>query len=528
MRCLWLPVIAWLIALYATLGLSDEAQRPKDAALLITAALFVVFAWPRSMQPVTMVSEIAQRPRVRLHLRLGAIATSAALSFFASLVFLAQTDVPFGAAGWLWISSILLGLATRGWEVGAARVLLARRITPVRKSELLLLVIIVGVAAWLRLWHLADFPFAVHDDERQTGNLAGQVFGTGGHTSVFTTIWDQVNLPALWFFFVDISLRLGGHTLAAVRLPTALVGVAATIPIYALIREISGRAAAGAGAALLSVTVSQIHYSRVTDNNITTSFFWAACIYFLLRSLRTRHALDWVLAGAAGGFSEYGFYGTRLLSLILLSWIIYMVIVHREQARRFVPGFGLLGLGYVTATGPLLSWFISHPTLYFGRGQSEMVWDHVPRSIHELQLMASVLWGAASRDLLAMSTIGDASPLFAAPLLAPVEAALLVLGTGLLIARWKHPEAFLLLLMGMGPLIVGGVLVGPAPQLQHWTPACPAIFAAIAFPIGEWVACAGGHTRRVLRAGGVIALGVGISALAWTNAEFYFRELSGK
>src|SRR5438874_235174 len=103
-----------------------------------------------------------------------------------------------------------------------------------------------------------------------------------------------------------------------------LLGAATVLPLYGLIRGTWGRYAAIAGTAILAFSASNIHYSRLALNNITTEFFWAACFFFLIRSLRLRRPLDCALAGLSVGLSEYFYYGTRLLPFVVLLFICYI------------------------------------------------------------------------------------------------------------------------------------------------------------------------------------------------------------
>jgi len=118
--------------------------------------------------------------------------------------------------------------------------------------------------------------------------------------------------------------------------------------------------------------------------------------------------------------------------------------------------------------------------------------------------------------------------MYFAPLLLAAEAALLVLGVALLVWRWRHPAAFLLLLSGLGVLLVGGTLVlypnSAPPMPAHWTPAFPAFYAAIAVPIGAWFGSAKiglpGRWRWMTAA--VVSLG--LITLACANIHFYFYK----
>jgi hypothetical protein len=263
-------------------------------------------------------------------------------------------------------------------------------------------------------------------------------------------------------------------------------------------------------------------------SNITTPFFWAVCFFFLTRGLRSRKPADWTLAGLAAGISEHFYYGTRLLPFILVSFVVYLLVFHWIEAKRYVTQLGWLVLGYLIGFGPLLSYFLTHPSLYYGRGAGLLTWNRMPMTWHDLQQMWITLWPIISENLLGISTHSAQDIMYFAPLLFRAEAALLVLGVALLVWRWRHPAAFLLLLSGLGVLFVGGTLVlypnSAPPMPAHWTPAFPFFYAAIAVPIGAWFGSAKiglpGRWRWITT--GVLLLG--LILLAFTNVHFYLHK----
>jgi 4-amino-4-deoxy-L-arabinose transferase-like glycosyltransferase len=527
--------VAWIVALAGTLALAAETTRTAGEIAIVVAGVLAVIAWGSVRAvPAFAAPRSAGRwvPGRRHLLCLGGMALAAALTWAADARFLAGPAESFGVPGWLWLAAMgVLLAAALAWPrpvpVGGGVSDPAPEPVP-RRAVLVDAAILAGItvlAVGTRVWDLAALPFAIHSDEILTGRLAYQYYIDGQATPIFSTVWTDINLPALWFWLVGLSLQLGGGSLAALRLPAALFGAATVIPFYGLVRMHWGRAAAIAGSVILAVSASNVHYSRVTLNNIVTPFFWAVCFYFLLRGLRTRRPVDWVLAGFAGGLSEYGYYGTHLLPFILLAFATYLLVIHRRQALRYLGHFGWLVLGYITAFGPLLAYYTQHLTLYFGRGASVLMWDHIPRDWADLQLMWNTLWPLLAENLLGISTHPSQDSVYWAPLLLPAEAALLVLGVALLIRRWRQPAAFLLLLVGGGVLFVGGTLVHGVPFLAHWTPAFPAFYAALAVPVGVWAGSwpQGARARR-LRLAGIGTLALGLGALVWLNVDFYFNQ----
>jgi hypothetical protein len=131
-----------------------------------------------------------------------------------------------------------------------------------------------------------------------------------------------------------------------------------------------------------------------------------------------------------------------------------------------------------------------------------------------------------SENLLGISTHSSQDIIFYAPLLLPVEAALLVLGIALLLWHWRHPAAFLMLSSELGVLLVGGTLVAypnsVLPLINHWTPAFPAFYVALAVPLGAWATPV--QTELSVRLRWIVpaTLGIGLLVLGWANLNFYF------
>jgi Dolichyl-phosphate-mannose-protein mannosyltransferase len=526
-------LIAYLASLIGTLLLANERARPWAVFLLIGAAVLALIVWGQQEWmpafPRYPITGITNFNRSRLFYLVGAIiAVSVVLA--ADLRYLAAPKATFGIPGALWLASIglLLCAAFAGSQL-ARHVTSEPDVTPWTNWEIVILAALTLVALFTRVWDLARFPDNIYPDEIMTGTIATQSYINKivSAPSVFSTVWHGIDLPALWFWIVSRFLKVGGSSLATLRLPAALFGAATVLPLYGLIRGTWGRYAAIAGTAILAFSASNIHYSRVALNNITTQFFWTACFFFLLRGLWSRRPLDWALAGLSAGLSEYFYYGTRLLPFILVLFIGYLLAFHWKEARQYLSNFALLAGSYFIGFGPLLSHFIWKPNLYFGRGVSLMIWSpHIPIRFEHLQIAWKTVWPVIRENLLGISTQSSQDIIYYAPLLLPAEAALLVLGVALLLWHWRHPAAFLMLISGVGVLLIGGTLIAYSnsvpPLINHWTPAFPEFYVALAVPVGAWAASMelSGRLRWVLPA----TLAIGLSLLGWSNLSFYFHR----
>ena len=529
----WAGAIVYLIALLGTWLLANESARPWAVLVLVASAMLAVVLWRRQNWISAFPSDATARTRVnrsRLFYLFG-VTIAMLLVLAADLRYAAAPRETFGLAGILWISGIALLLCSAFfgshslWGVSNAP-----RLPRWPTWEMALLAVLFVLALLSRVWNLTNFPDNIYPDEIMTGTVATQSYLTPTTPpSVFSTLWSGIDLPALWFWFVAVFLTLGGTSLAMLRLPAALFGAATVISLYALLRGTWGRYAAIAGSTIMAFSVSNVHYSRLALNNIVTQFFWATCFFFLLRALRSRRPSDWALAGLSAGLSEYFYYGTRLLPFILAMFMVFLLAVHWKHARQYAGGFLLLAGSYFVGFGPLLLHFIRNPNLYLGRGASLLIWSpHNPISFADFHRAWKTIWPVLSENLLGISTHTSQDIIFYGPLLLPAESALLVLGVALLLWHWRHPAAFLILASGLGVLLVGGTLVAypnsVPPLINHWTPAFPAFYVALAVPVGAWITAGQSELEPRLRWILPVTVAIALLVLGWCNLHFYFHR----
>jgi hypothetical protein len=259
----WAGPIVYLIALLGTWPLANESARPWAVLLLIASAVLAVVLWRRQTWIPAFPSD-ATTPagvyRGRLFYLLG-VTIAVLLVLAADLRYAAAPSETFGLAGILWIAGIALLLCSAFfgshslWGVSSAP-----RLPRWPTWEMALLAVLFVLALLSRVWNLTNFPENIYPDEIMTGTVATQSYlSPTTPPSVFSTLWSGIDLPALWFWFVAVFLKLGGTSLAMLRLPAALFGAATVISLYALLRGTWGRYAAIAGSAIMAFSVSNVH-----------------------------------------------------------------------------------------------------------------------------------------------------------------------------------------------------------------------------------------------------------------------------
>jgi len=378
----------------------------------------------------------------------------------------AQENGHYWAAFVLWVASMLLFLASLRGQAGY----FLRWRWQGKWQEWLAVAALTALGFALRIVQLEAIPTLLAGDEAAMGLEALKVLD-GSLGNMFATGWFAQ--PTMFFFVQALALRFLGATVLALRLSSALVGTL-TIPIlYAFVRRLWGSRVALCAASLLTAYHFHVHYSRLGLNNIEDALFAVLVFYFLCRALQDGQAMDFALCGLALGCSQYFYWGSRVLPLIVLLFMGWMIV----RDRRFWPlnrrNLLYLMLAFALAVAPLASFFIQHPQEFWSRIKQTSIFQSgwlAQTAAMTGQSQWQLLWQQCTRAALAFNFFPDTSVFYGAPipLLDYFAAVLFVLGLIYALYRWRYwPYTLLLLWLGL-VVLFGGVLLVDPPASQRF------------------------------------------------------------
>jgi len=244
----------------------------------------------------------------------------------------------------------------------------------------ILLVIIITIAAFIRLYNLNSYPAGLNADEAAIGYNAYSLLQTGldEHGNRWPVNFKSFGdyKPGGYFYLVLPFVKLMGLTELAVRLPSALLGILAVLLIFLLVKELFDNDNLALIASLfLTFSPWHIHFSRGGwESNVATTLLllgtWLFVrglknnIYFIFSSLSfiasmyTYHSARVIapLLVLALAFSFYKrvkpFLKTKMFVAILLLSLIFsgpliFSLFSSEASSRFS------GVGFTADTGPL-------------------------------------------------------------------------------------------------------------------------------------------------------------------------------
>ena len=217
------------------------------------------------------------------------------------------------------------------------------------KLETLLVITILLAAAIIRLYRLDNYPAGLNADEAAIGYNAYSVLQTGRdeHGARWPLVFESFGdfKPPAYFYIVMPFVAVLGLNVWSVRLPSALLGIAAVWLVYRLTNLLFkqkfrlGRNELSFGllaALMLTLSPWHIHFSRGGwEANVATTFILAGIVCLYEQPRR------YLLAGFAFTLSLYTYHSARLITPLLL--LIFILLERRliftkvEWRKIFLP-----------------------------------------------------------------------------------------------------------------------------------------------------------------------------------------------
>lgn len=353
--------------------------------------------------------------------------------------------------------------------------------TRLQRWELWALVVLLLVAAALRMVALVDAPPGLRYDELLNYRMAGRVLA-GERPLYFTESWGH---EPLFHYAQAAVMALTKECDWSLRLPAALCGLLGVLTTWLAARRLFGARVAILAAAALAVSFWSVFYSREGSRVIGIVPLSGLMVYFLWRGLerpaeqRWRATLDFILGGVCLGSLFYVYVAGRVPPLLLVAFALYLALFHRPCFKRVWPGLLLFVLVGVMLAAPLLLLLYQNPGTEQRLGQLTDAWTALkagnPAPVFSLavQALGMFIW-QGERDWL--------YNVYGRPVFDPLIAACFALGILLCAWRWRQARCALLLLwlaVGISPIMI----VPPAASLSHAIAAQPPAYIAVAVGI---------------------------------------------
>ena len=341
-------------------------------------------------------------------------------------------------------------------------------------GQALPLLVILGVAAYLRLHDLTDLPPPLHPDEAGQG-ISGLELMDGKQPLLGFGWAYHLNTA---YLLSGLVLKLFGATVWNLRVTEAAFGITAVVVTYLLGRSMFSWRVGLVASALLAFNHFALAFSRIGLVNQQSMTVQLVAFLLLWEVFRRRRPLLTALGGAAAGAGLYLYFASWVVPVILGAVLLWAAVFRLRDART-VRYLGLWAVfGFMVLVVPWLAFpvlnlenFRERPTDVFILPEME---GHKERWQTDSAL--EVLRQQAIHTVRIFFRGGDTSNQYGydAPLLDPFTRWFFLLGLAIaVILLLRPPYAFLLLWFGI-TLVIGGVLTESPPFMPRLVGMIPA------------------------------------------------------
>ena len=253
--------------------------------------------------------------------------------------------------------------------------------------RLLLLLLIVGLAAFFRFFQLAALPPGLFPDEAMNGNDGLQALETG-HFSVFYP--QNGGREGLFLNIQAAFVYLLGNKAWVLRLPSAIFGVLTVLALYFLARKLFSPAVGLLASFFLATSFWHIMFSRIGLRGACSGFFLVCALYLLLDALdRARHSGAspgrMILAGAVYGLGFHTYIAYRVTPALILPILVYYFVDARKTGwlAAWRTAVAVYAGTAALVVAPLVLYFVRNPEAFAHRS-AEVSVLHAPRPFLEI------------------------------------------------------------------------------------------------------------------------------------------------
>lgn len=253
----------------------------------------------------------------------------------------------------------------------------------VLKSTCFILLIILIIASFLRLYNVKEIPPGFYPDEAIYANNGVEAWETGDFKIFYT---ENNGREGLWPNIIGFFIINFGHEPWISRSIAAIFGILTVWGIYFLTKELfQNRNISLFSTFLIATSFWHILFSRIGFRAIMAPAFLVWSIYFLLASLRNleenkslnfptlrpglRLYVGAIFSGISLGLGFHTYIAFRAMpAVVIIIWFLYWLKNKDSIIRKkIIFSAILLSISAVIIFSPLGIYFLKNPQDFFGR-----------------------------------------------------------------------------------------------------------------------------------------------------------------
>lgn len=180
------------------------------------------------------------------------------------------------------------------------------------------------IAFFFRVWQLNDVPPGLHHDEVIIGQVAKDIL-RGNFAIYFTAGYGH---EPLYHYLVAGFFAALGASAFALRLTSVFVAILGLAVAYRFTRRLFSPGVAVGMLAWMSISLWPMFFARLGLRSITLPLLTTLTAYFLWRAIHAARMSNYVIAGTLLGLSVYTYQASRVFPVIFAVFFVYLMVTH--------------------------------------------------------------------------------------------------------------------------------------------------------------------------------------------------------
>lgn len=301
------------------------------------------------------------------------------------------------------------------------------------RTELVLIIGIIGIATFLRVWRIWDFPPGIYFDETNNWRDALDII-KDDHFKLWSPL--SSGRPTLYVYLLAVIFWVFGASEMALRALPIAIGVITVGAFYLLARHLLGQIPGLAATFLLAVSRWQINFSRISWEAALMPLMVTLSLFFLFKALETKR---WYYFGATGvvlGAGLYTYLAFRFVPVFVGLLVAYIAWREWPLIRENLVRLTAAALISVIVFLPLGLFAFTHQDDFFNRATQVDVRTEIEEAGDLGPLWTNTK--AVANMFNVHSGDNGRHNYDRRPILDEISAAMLVLGAGASLAAWRN------------------------------------------------------------------------------------------
>jgi len=251
---------------------------------------------------------------------------------------------------------------------------------------IILLLFILIIASFFRLWQLDSIPPGLYPDEAIHGNEAIQAL----KTKDFKIFYPENNgREGLFINLIAFSFLIFGISIWSIKIVSAIIGILTILGLYLLVKEIfesvklkGSELVALFSSFFLAISFWHVNFSRIGFRAIFVPFVLSFSFYFLFKGFRTKKLLNFIASGIIFGLGFHTYISFRLAVLLIMVVLFLWWLAYRKQKeqRKYLLLVSCFLLFMFIVALPIGIYFLNNPQNFVSRATGVSVFAQ-PNSI---------------------------------------------------------------------------------------------------------------------------------------------------